>query len=1230
MAGLLGYINLASNAGDTFTNALDSDLLIFTQSNCQSVLIGCTSNSAASLRITSNEAQFNANIVINNALAIQGLQIVANTGASMNVTQTAIFGYSNDNLGDILYIGGKSSSNYFKFLACNAEIARLTGAGFLGIGTSNPGSMLAIAGSTTIGAAYSNVVAPANGMIIQGNLGIGKSNPIATVDIAGTLNVSGVTTIASNILPLSNLVYDLGSSTMRFRSIYIASNTIDMEGIKIHADSVSGGLKITDSNNSNANLILNKIFIGTSSNAVTLALDTNNNIQFTNVTLSNGATITTSNSPVSGWSNNSSNVFMLGSNVGVGRSNPLYPLHVYGSNGTSNIDILAVHQNIAGASGIGPSISYNVTNSSGASWTEARIRSIDSGISYGGQLIFDTGVTGSATSNTTEKMRITSLGALGIGTSNPGGLLSVAGNATIGAAYSNVTAPTDGLLVKGNVGIGTSNPASYLAVAGNSTIGAAYSNVSAPTDGLLVKGNVGIGTSNPASYLAVAGNVTIGTAYSNVTAPTDGLLIKGNVGIGTSSPGALLDVNGNARTIGSLDTSNVNVGAAFGGYVSLYQGQNLIPGTNCPQYGMSCSNFQMYIGGYGNTTFMNGGNSNPVMITSANTIKMTVATSIGAAYSNTTAPTNGLIVQGNVGIGNTNPSYTLDVTGSIHASNQFVLGINGGHTSQGFNSTTIPSVNRFGYININDSTSNLYPTYTGLCLFNESSVVGNIWTPALSFGKASSGGNPNEPAFIVANIYNAYDTNWAGADICFFARSTAYNGTQSSVPLERMRVTGGGNVGIGTSNPGALLSVAGALSIGTAYSNTTVPTDGLLVKGNVGIGTSNPGSLLSVAGGASIGAAYSNVAAPTNGMIIQGNMGIGMSNPGYALSLNGINGSAIGPHIACYTNTDTNPLFQLMNYAHDNVALMFDSYYNGNFISSTANNNFQIYKTGGNLNFNYVHGAAVGSNIAFNNAMTISGTNGNVGISTGSPAYPLDVSGTIRLNNTSQSYNKLLVIYDQGVGESLTSGINFYGLGINSSTLRYQVPAGNIHAWYAGNTQSMIINGSGYVGIGTNSPTNPLTVSGNANIIGSFTKTVYNSGETIQTQLYGSSLGTSANTSTSGNYPVAILSITITPKSTNSYISVNFDASAVIGGNGPDSWSTGIVINGNTVMQKNYNYSTDVSSSGRIGTDLFPILGVYKNTGTSTLTITINTGRINSDDGIIISTWTCQVQEVQV
>ncbi|GAG31211.1 unnamed protein product, partial [marine sediment metagenome] len=90
----------------------------------------------------------------------------------------------------------------------------------------------------------------------------------------------------------------------------------------------------------------------------------------------------------------------------------------------------------------------------------------------------------------------------------------------------------------------------------------------------------------------------------------------------------------------------------------------------------------------------------------------------------------------------------------------------------------------------------------------------------------------------------------------------------------------------------------------------------------------------------------------TLGVFVQdgGKVGIGTATiphggAGYAmLALDGANASADGPHIQITTASNDYPLFQLLAYSHDNIALLFDSYYDGSWKSSDAGSNFIIKK----------------------------------------------------------------------------------------------------------------------------------------------------------------------------------------------------------------------------------------------------------------------------------------------
>jgi len=55
----------------------------------------------------------------------------------------------------------------------------------------------------------------------SGNVGIGTNKPQAKLNIHGNVDISG------NLLPTQNITHDIGSSTKRWRDIYLSGNTID-------------------------------------------------------------------------------------------------------------------------------------------------------------------------------------------------------------------------------------------------------------------------------------------------------------------------------------------------------------------------------------------------------------------------------------------------------------------------------------------------------------------------------------------------------------------------------------------------------------------------------------------------------------------------------------------------------------------------------------------------------------------------------------------------------------------------------------------------------------------------------------------------------------------------------------------------------------------------------------------------------------------------------------------
>jgi hypothetical protein len=72
-------------------------------------------------------------------------------------------------------------------------------------------------------------------------------------------------------------------------------------------------------------------------------------------------------------------------------------------------------------------------------------------------------------------------------------------------------------------------------------------------------------------------------------------------------------------------------------------------------------------------------------------------------------------------------------------------------------------------------------------------------------------------------------------------------------------------------------------------------------------------------------------------------------------------------------------------------------------------------------------------------------------------------NGVVNIGNN-QVYNKQLVLYDSGSTDTPSTATSFYGLGVNSSTLRFQVDSsGSSHKFYGGSTNFATIGNSGII-----------------------------------------------------------------------------------------------------------------------------------------------------------------------
>lgn len=275
----------------------------------------------------------------------------------------------------------------------------------------------------------------------------------------------------------------------------------------------------------------------------------------------------------------------------------------------------------------------------------------------------------------------------------------------------------------------------------------------------------------------------------------------------------------------------------------------------------------------------------------------------GVAYTSASnPPANGLIVQGNVGVGSVTPGQTLDVQGTVR--------------TLGFNIIAGAGV---GKVLTSDSSGNgTWNTVSGVGTVTSTSVVsangftGTVATatstPAITIATSITGLlKGNGTAISAASSGTDFAPATSGGSILFGNGAGGF----SNVSIGTGMAFSGGNLSTTVTtqtgaNPSATIGLSGlngssgnfmradaapALSQAitptwTNLHNFTASPFSAIFSNNVGIGSSSPGALLDVQGTVRVVTLTGGTGSATL-IGLAGNWGIGSTNPGQTLDVNG-------------------------------------------------------------------------------------------------------------------------------------------------------------------------------------------------------------------------------------------------------------------------------------------------------------------------------------------------------
>jgi hypothetical protein len=501
---------------------------------------------------------------------------------------------------------------------------RITTTGLVGIGTTNPGSSLAVSGGGSFGSGYTAFSAPTGGLIVQGNVGIGTSNPgLNALQVSGNMVTSGFTSNSTNtIFNYDTLTVPFVNATQIGIGNTAPTALLDIRGGSISLgsyDSTSASRYVGYYNGNDANGVL----VGMEIENTTLTGNYSQKLHFRThwYATNNGRRLTISEA----------------GNVGIGTTNPGSPLEVVASAVNSEAIPLYLRNNATNTTYNTQSVSMIFGPSAGSGAGTGGQAKISGGLadsSGGGYLAFST-----YNGGYNERLRIIANGNVGIGTTNPTSQLQVYGAGQATPTAFGTTGNLGGCLILQDSGTQAYN--------GGALIFGANQGLFAAIKGSLQNGG---GNTIGDLYFATRNAVSDATLTTRVT-----IAAGGNVGIGITNPTAQLHMYQSTQSGSQMSINNVANAGGTNYSAFIHSDQAYCGGVlGVGQY--TYSGASLLVTSYPNNTSNNSGYT-AYFGTSANDASSLAPQMVIKAAT------------GNVGIGVPSPGYLLDVLGIVRAGN---------------------------------------------------------------------------------------------------------------------------------------------------------------------------------------------------------------------------------------------------------------------------------------------------------------------------------------------------------------------------------------------------------------------------------------------------------------------------------------------------------------------------------------------------------------------------------